>query len=85
MVATIAAVVSMVSTVLAAVLMAAVAVAITVRLRTIPALYTAQSAAMGREPEHTENAVVRVVSVSPRSAAVGNFTHFFVSVPPRTA
>ena len=70
---------------LAAVLMTAFAVAITVRLYPILTLSTLRSAVMGREPEHTENAVVRVVSVSPRSAAVGNFTHFFVSVPPRTA
>ena len=85
MVATIAAVVSMVSTVLAAVLMAAVAGAITVRLRTIPALYTAQSAAMGREPGRTAHAVRRVVSVSPHSAAVGDFTPLSVPDPPRTA
>ena len=81
MITTIIATVSMVSTVLAT----AFATAITVRLRPIPTLYTTQSAAMGREPGRTAHAVRRVVSVSPHSAAMGNFTHFFVSDPPRTA
>ena len=69
----------------AAVLMAAFAVAITVRLRQLPTLYTAKSAALGRESERTAHAVRRVVSVSPHSAAMGDFTPLSVPDPPRTA
>ena len=78
-------IVAMVSTVLAKVLVTAFAVAITVRFWLISTLHTAKSAAMGREPERTAHAVMRVVSVSPHSAAMGDFTPLSVSDPPRTA
>ena len=81
MITTIIATVSMVSTVLAT----AFATAITVRLRQLPTLYTAKSAALGRESERTAHAVRRVVSVSPHSAAMGDFTPLSVPDPPRTA
>ena len=80
MITAIAAMVSMISIVL----VTAFAVAITVRFWPISTLYTAQSAALGRKPERTAHALMRVVSVSPHSAAMGDFTHFFAPDPPRT-